>query len=538
MRMISIMAIYIGAFLCFLMPAAGYAQQDSNCTDSLNGLLLQNLDVRVSDIFDSTESSYRYRIAQLVNSLHFTTHQEIINRELLFLSDSLITSQRLAESENNLRATGIFQRVDIVVDTISNSGANVTVSVKDYFTTQLNVSAEIVGGEFQTGIRIRDKNFAGRGYGIRFETENRKENRDFFLGVFVNPRVFGSRFVNTVKALHFEDADFQFYQLKRPFYSQETEWDFNTDFTRSDGNQFRYIRRNLYTKNNQDLKQTRFGVGNYFGNRVRMRLGFTYLHQSEQLSGPDVTGRIWNWKSRRISVSIGAINRTLSVWNNIDRSEIKENVHTGFLVNARAGRDVTALGADAARESYSGQMLYSRFLTRNEFLHSFIAHSLLRQNSHTVERSTSVRFSFVSNRFSHQTLAAKLQFSQIDSRRPFEQLFLGEDTGLRGYSVRDFVGNRLLLLNIEDRIFTNLKFWFIRFGGTVFFDTGKVWGSGIEFNSVRWHSSIGAGLRIGDVKSTQGIICIDAAYNLDRNRFSSVSISQGSYFQVLYPISF
>jgi len=525
-------------FFCLNCTVTAVSGQNSNGNIGASGLKLREVHVKVEDVFDSTESFYKYRIARLVNTLHINTKLHVVNRELLFLRDSLLTYQRLSESTNNLRATGIFQRVNISIDTLDNRSANVAVSVKDHFTSQVRASFSVVGGTIHSGIGLSDKNFAGRGYNASFNVENQPDSRDFFLGKFVNPRVFGSRFVNSVQYLKYDDAEFQLYQLRRPFYSQETQWDMNAEYIKIGGDQFLYVRRNKHTKDDQQLRQARFGFGRYFGNTTRMRIGLAYFHQTEQLSGPDIKNGIQGWKSRRVILSLGGINRSISVWKNIDRSEYEEDVHTGFLINAGLGFDIEALGSDFARKSYSGSAIYSRLLTGKEYAHFSIFHNRLQQGGSTLERVTSVRFSFSSIRFHRQTIAAKLTFSQLDSRRPFSQLFLGEDTGLRGYSIRDFIGKRLILINIEDRIFTNLQLWFIRLGTTLFFDSGKVWGDGKDFNSADWHSSIGFGLRLGDPKSSLGILRLDLAFNLDSNRFSTLSLTKGSYFQALYPISF
>ena len=523
---------------CLSYTVTAVSGQTSDGNKDAAGLKLHELHIKVEGVFDSTESFYKYRVAKLINTFHINSKLHVVNRELLFLGDSLLTFQRLTESANNLRATGIFQRVNISIDTLANNSANVSVFVKDHFTAQVKATFSVVGGKIHSGFGLKDKNFAGRGYSASFEVENQPDSRDFFVGKFVNPRVFGSRFVNSVQYLKFNDAEFQLYQLRRPYFSQETQWDLNADYMKSGGDQFLYVRRNEFTRDDQQLRQARFSFGRYIGSATRMRIGLAYFHQTERLSGPDIDNGMQGWKSRRMILSLGSIKRSISVWKNIDRSDFEEDVHTGFLINAGIGLDIEALGSDFARESYSGRVLYSRLLTCREYAHFGILHSRLQQGGSFVERATSVRISFSSIRFHRQTIVAKLTFSQVDSRRPFSKLFLGEDTGLRGYSIRDFAGKRLMLINIEDRFFTNLQLWFIRFGGTFFFDSGKVWGDEKDFRSADWHSSIGFGLRIGDPKSSHGIVRFDLAFNLDRKRFSTLSLTKGSYFQALYPISF
>ena len=84
------------------------------------------------DIFDPQEQSW---IARLANKLHFQTQPAVIQRELLFRTGKPYDSALVAESERNLRALGIFRRVQI--DSIRTSrGLTLRVLAKDGWSTQ------------------------------------------------------------------------------------------------------------------------------------------------------------------------------------------------------------------------------------------------------------------------------------------------------------------------------------------------------------------------------------------------------------------
>jgi hemolysin activation/secretion protein len=101
-------------------------------------------------------------------------------------------------------------------------------------------------------------------------------------------------------------------------------------------------------------------------------------------------------------------------------------------------------------------------------------------------------------------LAASAQFRYGSRLDPEVQLTLGADTGLRGYPVRQFTGNRSLLLAGEHR-------WFIAdevarllsIGLAGFVDAGFVWPEGES-------------LALGDMRTDLGISLL-----IGRNRFSS-----------------
>ena len=84
---------------------------------------------------------------------------------------------------------------------------------------------------------------------------------------------------------------------------------------------------------------------------------------------------------------------------------------------------------------------------------------------------------------------------QRDGLEP--QFTLGEDSGLRGYDVRFFTGDRRLRINLEDRIFPEIDILSVRLGAVVFFDAGLAWYHDDSISSSDFFRSVGFGLRIG-----------------------------------------
>jgi hypothetical protein len=100
------------------------------------------------------------------------------------------------------------------------------------------------------------------------------------------------------------------------------------------------------------------------------------------------------------------------------------------------------------------------------------------------------------------------------------QLVLGGDTGLRGYPRNYQTGDRRLLLNVEERVYTDwYPFRLIRVGGAVFYDRGRAWGGpGESPSSARWLSNVGFGLRFLSTRSSFGnVLHVDLAFPLNRD---------------------
>jgi hemolysin activation/secretion protein len=99
-----------------------------------------------------------------------------------------------------------------------------------------------------------------------------------------------------------------------------------------------------------------------------------------------------------------------------------------------------------------------------------------------------------------------------------KQLLLGGDNGLRGYPLRYRSGDKIALLTLEQRFFSDwYPFRLFRVGGAVFFDVGKTWNS--RFDSENGNNvlkDVGFGLRLGNTRSGQGRMThIDLAFPLD-----------------------
>ncbi len=110
-----------------------------------------------------------------------------------------------------------------------------------------------------------------------------------------------------------------------------------------------------------------------------------------------------------------------------------------------------------------------------------------------------------------------------------EVLYLGENSGMRGYPRFYTEGEKLLRVNIENRIFTGIKMLSAEFGITQFLDMGQTWSDGerFEMRQILW--TVGCGLRIGTERvSNAELIRIDLAY-AGRLKNWQISFGVGQY---------
>jgi hemolysin activation/secretion protein len=118
---------------------------------------------------------------------------------------------------------------------------------------------------------------------------------------------------------------------------------------------------------------------------------------------------------------------------------------------------------------------------------------------------------------------------------PVTPLTLGDTTGLRGYGLTAFSGDRRWLFNIEDRLFVWDELWrLIDVGAVAFFDSGYVWPASRAIKPSELRNSVGVGLRTAPSRSGDNSpVRIDLAYALNDNQSRSrwsVSIQAGQAF--------
>jgi hypothetical protein len=120
-------------------------------------LVIRRVQLVRRDIFDPHERSWLARIA---NRLHFQTRAPIIRREVLLHPGEPYDSALVAESERNLRALGIFRRVQI--DSVrTDSGLVLRVLTKDGWSTQADWRFRSTGGEVAFTIGLVESNLLG-----------------------------------------------------------------------------------------------------------------------------------------------------------------------------------------------------------------------------------------------------------------------------------------------------------------------------------------------------------------------------------------
>ncbi len=166
------------------------------------------------DIFDPDERGF---VARVGNALHVQTRAATIRRELLFGSGEPFDSARLAESERNLRALGVFRRVRI--DTVrTDSGLVARVLTKDGWSTKADWRFRSTGGEVAFTIGLVEDNLLGTASSAAVRYRKTPDRSTVTLA-FRRPRLFAGSV--GVGAVYEDRSDGRLVgvTVEQPFYS-------------------------------------------------------------------------------------------------------------------------------------------------------------------------------------------------------------------------------------------------------------------------------------------------------------------------------
>lgn len=185
---------------------------------------LRAIDLDRRDIFDPNERGF---VARVGNALHVQTRAATIRRELLFREGEPFDSARVAESERNLRALGVFRRV--VIDTVrTDSGLVARVVTKDGWSTKADWRFRSTGGEVAFTIGLVEDNLLGTASSAAVRYRKTPDRTSVTLG-FRRPRLFAGAVGLGAVYEDRSDGRLTALALEQPFFSLRSRRGFRLD---------------------------------------------------------------------------------------------------------------------------------------------------------------------------------------------------------------------------------------------------------------------------------------------------------------------
>lgn len=462
--------------------------------------------------------------------MHIITKSKVIERELLLKRDDTLDMELIKETERKIRQLYFIQRSDIKIDTLSDHTADIYVKTQDYWSLIPGYIIESGGGLIGIGASIEESNLFGLGKIVYAELFNESDIGNTWTFSYYDPQLFGSKLTAFIEFNSGTLVESFYGKAEKPFLSSDDRFLYSLSYEKLDEK----VRLFYGGEEISRLRYEKFGViakaGYSFGERYKKRkiyLSYKYKDKTySKLEELTTTPLPENELVSAIIVGFEVENKTFSTNNHIDNFTVTEDFTLGYSTFFSIGRAGFPMSIGVERFEIEIDHNHGFEFKNDQYLFVGFGYQNYINSTHII--SSDIQYY---NRLSSwNTLAVNLEFEYAFYLEESEQFILGGASGLRGYKAREFTGDKLLLLNLEDRIFTNLELLTVRLGMVGFCDVGHVWNRGVEINLQDLNYSIGIGLRLGFTKITNGpVMRIDLGWAL--NRRSDIGMSFGLYQQ-------
>jgi hypothetical protein len=528
-------------------PGAAEAKKKKRRQRYLKAVQLHQITVDIRNVFDPTVPGEDNWLFRLANRLHIPTKPSVIRRELLVYPGDWTDLERLDESERDLRALPFIKDARVVQQSAPGGRVDLLVRTQDSWTTQPQLNINSAGGQNSYSAGFEEINLLG--YGKDF-TYLYKKNVDGIAHVvgYNDPQ-----FLNTRARLSstFQDTptgNAQHLDLERPFYSLTTRAAAGLPVDRS-------LALQKIFQGGQQLNQydqEHLSLDPFIGLRVNndplnvLRLQLSYRYTEDIFRAQDITlpGSLPSNKALSGPVLGSSFIQSDFIKETFaDKTGRVEDVNLGHQTNVGVGYVDRKFGATENSVPFSANDAFGFGGSGDWFgLVSYGTSSRYRLSpeGQTAGRLFNAIYFANFNYYRHlledfpMTGVVHLESAYLQNPDTNNVLTLGGDTGLRGYKVNSFTGNKSILFNLENRFFFPQEFLHLAYiGGAVFMDAGQVQPQGLGYTSKDIHADVGLGMRFGLSRSADGTVFrVDLAYAVgplqQSNRWIlSISSAQG-----------
>lgn len=510
------------------------------------------------------------RVGNITVSGNIKTKEDVIRRELLFQVGDVYTDADREESEQILRRKTYIGAAKIAAqwDELSKS-VTIHATIRELLSFPIGADLNLNNQQSYWLLQFRDPNIFGSGQGTlwRYEriSEVDEKTRSLVRGQYNNPRLFNSHWSFGGEYTQRRDGDSLIVLLERPQYTLKSRWSANIRFSESVNPVYWYENAEKTDIFEVNQLSTSANVRRYFGDRAQQNyVGlWTTSRRSknirlEKLSDSDAV--LENRDIRRVGITLGRQRIAYHKARFIRRMGQEENFLIGSQYALSFGYASPLYGSDRS-ESYAELVFASGWLGGDKVF-NFTTTALRTSFTSRIERSifqaqTAWFYTDVFNTGDiytlatgfrenglldfHQTFVAQFKTEMQFGWSGQSQVLLGSFDGLRGYSYRQFSGEKMMLLSLESRtIFGGTIFRKIDetlatavtalarpfsdrrvhlgviLSGIIFADIGYIWNGNHTFDLTRPKRSIGFGLR-GSLSqfSNTGTLRVEFAFPLD-----------------------
>jgi len=478
---------------------------------------IREIRIASENVFADAETSV---LARLADAFHGVTRPEVIRRELLFSEGEPLDPAKLAETERNLRALGLFRLVKIRTIPVGDQ-VDVVIETRDGWTTQVNGSIGRAGGRNKFGAEIEENNLLGFGKSLSISYASNPD-RDTREIAYQDPQFLGQRLELDLLYASLSDGDRRRFALTHPFRSLDTKTAGSVIFEDARQSTRIYGGGSEVAQFKSDTQFLELSAGKrILADSIRpiARLTAGYRREAATFTFEEGNPAALP-EQRRFGFFFGRLDLLEPVFiveRGIYSFSRDEDFDIGSRLSFELGYSPRLFGVD---ERFEGRLALARGIS---FSSGFLIGSLSAKTraraggsfEHSIAEGSVLAVWQPAN-LSGQTLIGRFALAWGDRLDRDVQLAADGANGLRGYRLHAFAGDRRLLVNLEDRVrITRELLHLFEIGAAAFVDTGYAWPVGAPLRLSDLRADAGVGLRIALPRAPRlGIFRLDFAYAL------------------------
>ena len=427
----------------------------SVAAQSATPLRIGTITIETSEVYSADEITHGslYRVA---DKLHVETRPSVVRGFLLFKEGDPYDPARLAETERNLRSLGFLKSVTVTESAPRDGYVDVVVRTQDAWSIDPTSEAGSKGGVRTFGLGFTDTNLAGFGRQVSVSynkgTERSRAAIDYRDPSFFRP-YWQSRFTWARNSDGFERR----VAIGRPFYSFTTLWSTQLAFDDVRQNDHLYSAGHLADAFQQHHRQYVAAIGyalhpnedHAFRITAGVRAVKDEFFRTNSRAAALPSDRSFNYLFARFE----RVDNDFLKMNYIDKDLRYQDFNLGQQVSAEFAVSPGAQGASTSEYVRLSQTFGRQIGDNNFVLPSVSFESRFDHGVQNAILSANARYIHRFDSALPQTFVARFLLNSGRNLDPDVQFFADGGSGLRGYRLHSFAGNRNFILNLEQRLF-------------------------------------------------------------------------------------
>ncbi|MBP9085961.1 MAG: hypothetical protein KBG15_07575 [Kofleriaceae bacterium] len=509
--------------------------------------VIDDIDVFVEPVF--VEGG---RYVRLLNMFHVESKEPVVAREMLIDPGEPWDQLRIEESARRLRDP-LFSSVAVVIPIKRADVGHVGVLVvtRDIWSFRFNTLYRVQNNQLTNlSFSLSEQNFLGRRKIVAFDF-NMTQDQVAIGPQYIDRNVMGKRLrlnatVNSIFArgplldsfaFRSEGTQSQI-DLSRPLWSLASKWGYGVSVSHRNSIERLFKGTSLRTFDapstpDDDLlpwayRQRRFNstlsVQRQLGAAVKHR--FTMGHSIES-QRPRVLSDFVGDAAQLADFQVGVLPRSelnsvlFATYNtftpnyrtlhNIDTYDLSEDLQFGPNLTMSIGVSPTLLGSSATFVRGKVDASWTEPWCHDGYVQANVGAFTRRQAGDYIDNTADATLRVVGPSIKLGRIVTRLRLATRWNDTQNRFYTVGSESGLRGFRVSEFNGQRLMSFQIEARS-KPLRYSAFRAGGVLFYELG---GSADAFAALPLHQDAGVGLRFLTPQTSRELVRFDFAFPFD-----------------------